>query len=83
MSFSRRAYFHGGERDYDSLLAYIDNAKGEHVKTTHLSPTLESPAGGLLWAVSAPVFDEKGDFVGVVGLRVKIGDAPDALLDPN
>ncbi len=83
VSFSRRAYFHGGERDYDSLLAYIDNAKGEHVKTTHLSPTLESPAGGLLWAVSAPVFDEKGDFVGVVGLRVKIGDAPDALLDPN
>jgi predicted Ser/Thr protein kinase len=77
-NFAWRTYFHGGDRDYDNFQDYLNNAAGEHVKKPDLSATLESPsAGGLLWAVSAPVLGVKDEFVGVVGLRVKIR-APDA-----
>ena len=76
-NFAWRTYFHGGDRDYDDLQDYLNNAAGEHVRKPHLSAALESPsAGGPLWAISAPVTDHDGKFVGVVGLRIRIGPSP-------
>ncbi len=78
-NFAWRTYFHGGTRDYEDLQDYLNNAADKHVTKPHLSAAFDSKHTGLpLWVVSAPVLDEKGEFVGVVGLRVKIGEAPDA-----
>ena len=77
-NFAWRTYFHGGTRDYDSLQDYLKYAADEHVTEPHLSAALNSQHEGIpLWAVSAPVLDEKGEFIGVVGVRVRIGQSAD------
>ena len=78
-NFAWRTYFHGGDQDFDNLQDYLKYAAGEHVSEPHLSATLHSQHEGIpLWAVTAQVLDEKGEFVGVVGLRVRIGKTPES-----
>ena len=75
-NYARRTYFHGGPGDYKDLQDYL-NSGAEPLTRTHLSAAFESESTRTpLWAVSEPVFDEK-DVVAIVGLRVKIGKAPD------
>ena len=73
-NYARRTYFHGGTRDYKDLQDYLDNAADNHVNKPHLSAALKSQSTGKpLWAVSTEVLDKEKVFVGVVGLRVEIG----------
>ena len=77
-NFAWRTYFHSGNRDYKDLQDYLNNVADEHVTKPQLSATLRSQhTDKPLWAVSAAVMDD-GKFIGVVGLRVIIGQTPDA-----
>ena len=64
-------------KPYNNLQEFLNNAADEHVTMPHLSATFDSENTGVsLWAVSNPVIDENGKFIGVVGLWVIIGQVP-------
>ena len=68
--FSRRAYFHGGENDFEQRQHY----DLPPIETTRLSPVFQSDASGT-WkvAISTPIMDG-GRCLGIIALTVELGD---------
>lgn len=72
--FSFRSYFTGKDTDYGNLREYIDHSNGEHIRGIRLSAVfLTKVTDQWVVVVSAPVEDETGTFLGVVGLMIKLG----------
>lgn len=64
--YSYRTYFHGQPEDFPKA--------AEPIRRTHLSAVFPSTVTGV-WkvAVSTPVYDDEGGFLGIVALTVELG----------
>ena len=73
-NYAWRTYFHGGSADFRDLGDYRDRAPGQHLTKSHLSAVFFSQfTNRWVVVVTAPVRDENGTFLGVVGLMIELG----------
>jgi hypothetical protein len=71
-NYARRAYFHGGDEDYENRADFLENVDDPFLRETRLStPFLTESTNEWVVAVSAPVVRE-GVFLGVVGVFLYI-----------
>lgn len=72
--YAFRSYFTGKDTDYEDLRDYIARGSGEYIETIRLSAVfLTKVTDQWVVAISAPVEDETGTSLGVVGLMIKLG----------
>jgi hypothetical protein len=72
-NYSWRAYFHGGERDWERMQR---TAVGAHIQTTHLSPpTFTQYTDEWVLVITAPIKNPTGSEppLGILGLMLKMG----------
>jgi serine/threonine protein kinase len=75
MCFAYRSYFTGTDTDFPNLRKYLEHGDGARIEETRLSAVfLTKVTDQWVVAVSAPIEDPNGDFLGVVGLMISLGD---------